>query len=57
MPNYSYGIIPCRNNKDRKVKYNQLKEELKTKPKLKIWYENNDILYEYKTTRHELFTI
>jgi hypothetical protein len=57
MLNYSYGCVSCRNNKDRKLKYNQLKEELKTKPELKIWYENNDILYEYKYTRQELFTI
>jgi hypothetical protein len=53
MLNYNYGCVYCKSNKDRKLKYKQLKRELECKPELHIWYENNAILYQYQSTRKE----
>jgi hypothetical protein len=55
MLNYSYGIVPCRNSKERKLQYKILKKEIGNKPCCSIWYEKNDILYQYKTTREEMY--
>jgi hypothetical protein len=57
MTNYNYGCVPCRCNKERKLLYKKLKRELGSKPDCSIWYENNMILYQYKTNRQEMFTI
>jgi hypothetical protein len=57
MLNYNYGIVPCRNNKERKLVYKRLKDELKTKPNCSIWYEKNDVMYEYQSTRKEQMLI
>jgi hypothetical protein len=51
------GCIPCRNSKERRLYYKKLKRELGTKPCCSIWYESNMLLYSYKSTRQELFTI
>jgi hypothetical protein len=49
------GCVPCRSNKERKLLFSQLKKELSSKPELSIWYEKNDILYTYQSTRKEIF--
>jgi hypothetical protein len=57
MLNYNYGIVPCKNNKERKLIYKQLKSELSDKPNCSIWYEKNDVLYSYQYTRKQMFTV
>lgn len=53
MANFNYGCVSCKNNKERKLKYVQLKKELSSKPELSIWYESNMILYQYQSNRKE----
>jgi hypothetical protein len=53
MVNFNYGCVCCKNNKERKLKFKQLKKELATKPELSIWYESNMVLYQYQSTRKE----
>jgi hypothetical protein len=51
----NYGCIVCKNNKDRKLQFKKLKNELKSKHNCSIWYENNTLLYSYQSTRKEMY--
>jgi hypothetical protein len=47
------GCVSCKSNKERKLQYKKLKQELSSKPECCIWYERNMIIYSYQSTRKE----